>query len=892
MSVFISCSPEETHVADALELRLREASFVVARNLDPTRFGSDGRAETQSPIDTCSAFVLIWSTRADRSAHVYEEIMRAVAARRRLIACTLDDFVLPGFLEEIESVPVGEELERLGEVVTALRPSIDTQEGASALSRHSARQTLLATLRRRLGSFQVLYPGDERPAEEAVPLTLHEGIASTDSERNPAYTMLEAIETSRPNQHVVVLGHPGSGKTTTLLVAAHRLCMKGDGTEVPLYLKCKDFRPTRHTSLERFALDAIRQETNAEIAQQVEDSGLGTFGVTTLILDGFDELPAGSLASFRSIVDDFLSGDSATATLIVLSTRVETFRQEEAWFRGWRRFRIQPLEPERIEDFANQWFDSEEDAAAFLREVADPRLTELAERPFLLAMMCLVFEKDHELGANRSDLYRRAISYLELRRSDQTSERTLTLRATILRELALRGLQMGSVELDRWVCAGIAARELDDGEAEPAPQFSSIFAFLDEAAREVGVLQAAGSRYCFLHRSFQEYLTAERLRDDEGVLLEHCRVPRWEEPVRLHVGGLRGAQAQLAFLKRLWDLNHALALRALTELGRGAPGIVTQLLENSSPADRVRMLLEVRDSLADIDARMRRRLTIETTRPLLEAETDNEVLYWAIRLVEEVDPHDEYRTLWEAFGQHAPRLLDALLSDQRYRVEFVELSAGDFMMGDDAANDEIERPAHEVSIDAFAIARWQLTNLAYEFITGRSAADRPPYARQDDHPAVDLSWFDAYMAAYRVGCRLPTEAEWEYAARAGTSSDWSFGDDEAELPRYANYEGNPATQSAPWPVGSGLSNPWDLYDVHGNVWEWCQDWLAPYDAEPRRNPSGPPSGRQRVRRGGGHSYHARGCRSAFRWGNDPGYRFKDIGVRLARTITTATRRAR
>jgi formylglycine-generating enzyme required for sulfatase activity len=545
---------------------------------------------------------------------------------------------------------------------------------------------------------------------------------------------------------------------------------------------------------------------------------------------------------------------------------------------------LRPLAWERIEGFARQWFPADSVADKFLREVEDPRMIELAERPFLLAMMCLVFEKDGELGANRSDLYRRAIGFLESRRGDQASEHILELRAKVLRELALRGLQTGSVELNRWLAAGVAASELNGGDRAMATSFDKAFAFLDEAARDVGVLQATSLGYSFLHRSFQEYLAAAKLGsmpEGEGVLIEHCRVPGWEEPIRLHVGALRGVELQLSFLRKLWQHNQGLALRALTELGRASSTVIAQLLADSTAADRVRMLHEVRASLDNVDAATRRRLVIETTAPLLDADQDSEVLYWAIVMLKEVDPDDSAGVLWKAFGRHAESLLSTLTGDPGYRFELLAVDGGQFTMGDDTAQDDIEKPAHPVRLSPFQIGRWQLTNLAYEHITGKSSSDRPEYAREDQHPVVDLSWFDAYIAAMRVGCRLPTEAEWEFATRGGTDTQWSHGDEEDGLDRFANYEGNPVTKGTPWPVGSGEPNPFGLYDMHGNVWEWCQDWLEPYPQGSVENPNGAPAGSQRVRRGGGHAYHARGCRSAFRWGNDPGYRFKDIGVRFA-----------
>ena len=134
--------------------------------------------------------------------------------------------------------------------------------------------------------------------------------------------------------------------------------------------------------------------------------------------------------------------------------------------------------------------------------------------------------------------------------------------------------------------------------------------------------------------------------------------------------------------------------------------------------------------------------------------------------------------------------------------------------------------------------------------------------------------------------RLPTEAEWEYACRAGTSTAYSFGNDVRQLPQYAWYEDN--SKYTTHPVGKKLPNAWDLFDMHGNVSEWCQDWYALYGNEKVvSDPTGPASGDSiaphRVLRGGAFNLQPKCGRAADRYSNLPGYRDRNIGFRLART---------
>ena len=128
--------------------------------------------------------------------------------------------------------------------------------------------------------------------------------------------------------------------------------------------------------------------------------------------------------------------------------------------------------------------------------------------------------------------------------------------------------------------------------------------------------------------------------------------------------------------------------------------------------------------------------------------------------------------------------------------------------------------------------------------------------------------------------RLPTEAEWEYAARAGSTARFSYGDDPGytKLKDYAWYDSN--SSSTTHPVGQKLANAWGLYDMAGNVWEWCLDWYGKYPGGNVTDPRGPASGSPRVFRGGSWDSVAWHCRSAIRYGGDPGGRYGIFGFRV------------
>ena len=227
----------------------------------------------------------------------------------------------------------------------------------------------------------------------------------------------------------------------------------------------------------------------------------------------------------------------------------------------------------------------------------------------------------------------------------------------------------------------------------------------------------------------------------------------------------------------------------------------------------------------------------------------------------------------------------------------VHVPAGAFRMGNDVGPPP-ERPAHTVTLDGFFIAQHPVTNAQYRrfvaatghrvpFLDDARAARenwdgqrrRPPDGR-GAHPVVLVSWHDARAYCRWAGGRLPTEAEWEKAARGGlVGKNYPWGD---EIGRdSANYD-NPAGTT---PVGRYPPNGYGLSDMAGNVWEWAADWYALeyYATSPDRNPHGPQTGRVKVLRGGAWLLFPEFCRVSYRFRNNPDFRFNLIGFRLARS---------
>jgi formylglycine-generating enzyme required for sulfatase activity len=223
--------------------------------------------------------------------------------------------------------------------------------------------------------------------------------------------------------------------------------------------------------------------------------------------------------------------------------------------------------------------------------------------------------------------------------------------------------------------------------------------------------------------------------------------------------------------------------------------------------------------------------------------------------------------------------------------DMVLIPAGEFIMGSpDGEGYDDEHPQHAVFVDSFYLGKYEVTFEQYDLFceqTGRSKPYDHGWGR-GKRPVMNVSWDDA--AAFcdwlseRSGerYRLPTEAEWEYACRAGTTTQFSFGDSARDLDFYAWHRGNAGRRTHP--VGTLIANPWGLHDMYGNVWEWCSDWYGKsyYTSVPQRNPTGPPNGEYRVRRGGSWYYFAGSLRSADRDGATPDATFYALGFRCAR----------
>jgi len=263
--------------------------------------------------------------------------------------------------------------------------------------------------------------------------------------------------------------------------------------------------------------------------------------------------------------------------------------------------------------------------------------------------------------------------------------------------------------------------------------------------------------------------------------------------------------------------------------------------------------------------------------------------------------------------QHQNQFFDEMLTES-LSLRMMQISAGSFLMGspsDERDRSDSESPQHQVQVETFFLGKYPVTQAQWRFVAALSQVDRPIEAdpssfKGDDRPVENVSWHDATEFCARLSqhtgrfYRLPTEAEWEYACRAGTTTPFHFG--ETIATELANYRGTD-NESLGWsgsygqgdkgeyrsettPVDQfGIANDFGLCDMHGSVWEWCEDhWHKNYKGAPADGSAwldeGAEENATRVMRGGSWSSDPRNCRSASRDYGGAGVRGSDVGFRV------------
>ena len=236
---------------------------------------------------------------------------------------------------------------------------------------------------------------------------------------------------------------------------------------------------------------------------------------------------------------------------------------------------------------------------------------------------------------------------------------------------------------------------------------------------------------------------------------------------------------------------------------------------------------------------------------------------------------------------------DALLTiklDNNFSFDLLFVGGGEFLMGDDHGEYDDEKPAHKVKVDDFYMGKFQVTQDLWENLVGKN----PSGFKGDNRPVETISWEETQNFIKKLNkvtkkdFRLPTEAEWEYAARGGQYSQGYAYCGSDKLKQVGWYDENSGNETKE--VGLLLPNELGIYDMSGNVYEWCEDWFDEKYYEKCKkggvviNPKGPEKGGRRVIRGGSYFNDAEYCRPTFRGRGSPDYRLSYLGFRLVLSL--------
>ena len=728
---------------------------------------------------------------------------------------------------------------------------------------------------------------------------------------------------------VILLGEPGSGKTTGARQMAWRLASRRSTPQelglpagmLPVLLRFRNLSRAVLESKKEGLRTFLEEETHCALApdgQQSPGNELLSHSTGGLlwILDGLDEvIDPGARKIVAGWIRQALK-DRPLDWFLVTCRFQGYFRDGVPLGSEFAEFHVRPLDDQQVERFVRDWFaaafkkllgpgaQAEARAAAdsekLLEILALPayqtgRIRELSTNPLLLTILCIVFHEERKLPTGRAELYSHCIRvFLETWRHDLYESD----QGIVVQPYDARAAQDVLGRLAWWMHQeqNRTAAPLVDLAAEAAKGLVDVAAssglgrdggaFLERMRDETGILALGGEgdgRCGFLHLSFQEYLAAEHAASQGFAkeLAARASESWWREVALL---SLRSSQpfCEKFFVEMLAAgiaENHPdLAERCLTEARYVVLAPFLEALQQSPSDKRLTALLRLlRDRVHELPLDQMTPLKLLCRRLTDPANTAG------------VESRGFGAEILARLGIAPPRPVASwVFIGDRTGIMFVKIPAGEFFMGGNRGV-SWENPIHQVSVtQGFWLAKYPVTNAQYgRFLEAAvNNVEKPSYwddprYNQPEQPVVGVSWNEARAFCEWVGGRLPTEAEWEYACRAGTTTEYCFGDDAKRLGEYAWFSMNSGGQTQP--VGAKKSNAWDLHDMHGNVCEWCADWFGEFRAEPVSNPSGPESGSFRLIRGGCWLAIARNCRSPSRDWLTPGARFEYLGFRVAQS---------
>ena len=589
-------------------------------------------------------------------------------------------------------------------------------------------------------------------------------------------------------------------------------------------------------------------------------------GECLVLLDALDEVV--DEAAYRRVADDINRFAITYRNQIIVTCRIAGFR---GLLQGFLQLEVQEFNQKQVELFIENWFadsPTEERKSrvdgllSCLGRSARMRL--LAANPLLLSIISLLYEHNLSLPERRVELYEECAQILLEKR--ETEKR---LQAHFPSEKKRSALQSAAAHFHQKGVRIFTKDALLTAIADALPSLGysgdRSSEFLQELMERSSLLrQKSRTSYDFSHLTFQEFFTAVNFHEkrDAMSLLTHLGDPWWREVILLFVGLEDDATL---LLERLREHDILLAAAALADarmvkteaFKKVADEIIAELkrLMEEAPGRRQ----EAVDALAEISRYGATEYLVQ------EAHTEKELLV-ALAAVLGLARAADRAVLNELFAQRGPilRLLNGSLGRVNAEVDgrilslletlgfpMVFVPAGEFLMGSNTNSNE--RPPHQVYLDDYWIDKYPVTNDQFQrFMSEKDYQAQGNWRSEftpgkENHPVVNVTWDDASAFCEWAGKRLPTEAQWEKAARGADGRVYPWGN-QWDGSR-CNASGRGTTPVDQYPNGV---SPYGCYDMGGNVDEWCEDWhdKSYYASSPKQNPTGPSSGATRVLRGG------------------------------------------
>lgn len=729
--------------------------------------------------------------------------------------------------------------------------------------------------------------------------------AGPSPERHPFATALQRTWSSG-TRGVVLLGAPGSGKTTQL---AHVLLevIKPGGAEslglpketVPVLLALRNLEdPAAGLP------DLIRRELHGPAGDLDEDFGrrLCMRGGVLYLLDGLDEVAEAKRAEVARWI--YESHRHAPDSYFLVSSGHAGYTGEVQLDTSFVELHLQPFDDAQVRAFVTRWYTSVEqklcgDAQQADREarykandllralsrvelLADARVAEMRSNALLLRVICLVHRDRERMEHAHARLYEEILVVLARRWQARTA-RALQL-PVVLEVLELLAAWMheqpGRVRVSRSALSEQLGHTLSRLPGTVGMEPDALLRALDDDASLL--VEWAPDEHGFAYLGLHEYLVArQRCKQEQeqadGMqgLAARFADPWWQEVIVLMLS-LGGASVFDAFMRAVVR-RPELAEWADSEMMRRCLWSPHGSVE---PFVEVFELAESTEGAGDLAARQLAVLG------LLRRESPQRL--HGLQEVLHDHPVEAVRARWRELAWRVAPEVERVVAP-RGGVELLLVPGGRFVMGSARGDgDRDEHPQHEVELDSFYLARTPVTNAQYaEYLRAKPSVSPPRFwgnelYNQPSQPVVGVSWYDARDYCEWAGLVLPTEAQWEYACRAGTLTRYWSGDREDDLERVAWCFGNSNARlqfvGAKEPMGFGL------HDMHGNIWEWCLDVYGSYEIGARAGDGlrhAPANAAKRVRRGGGFRALADFARSAIRGFHRPDERYDDLGFRPA-----------